>query len=59
MWEICFQVFFNISSHALAMQTPLLLTNVIHTLGRALQKPSIALQNCREKSEGFSYLKDL
>lgn len=47
------------SDFTLAMQTPLLLTNLIHTLGRALQKPSITLQNCREKSGGFEDLKNL
>lgn len=47
------------SDFALAMQTPLLLTNLIHTLGRALQKPSITLQNCREKTGGFEDLKNL
>ena len=41
------------------MQTPLLLTNLTHTLGRALQKPSITLQNHRKKSGGFEDLKNL
>lgn len=43
----------------LALETPLLLTSLIHKLGRALQKPRVTLQNCREKTRGFEDLKNL
>lgn len=44
---------------ALAMQTPLLHTDLIHILGRTSQKPSITVQNCRDKSGVFEDLNSL
>lgn len=43
----------------LALETSLLLTSLFHKLGRALQKPRVTLQNCREKIRVFEDLKNL